>query len=303
MIPSDHDKKLYATALERLPQNGTVISWLKRTEMTRVSVADFPSDVLGALEQTVEFSDIQSAGFDDPRIAGSFESLTEAITSFCQSVDHWTLAANASQTRPMAAPPSGTSLSGTHRSGLARPPVSPPTIEATVEEETTALTRCHQDLVRAYDRFIRTAHDRGIDIDRLPSSGTATDSATGLTSCLRAAVGTSARTERIRLVLMPCGRVRDSTKPRTSRRNTASGGWLSGALTPRQFIRTPHSKNASGSRWDRCQHSASEAAPGTGRWTLGIDDAGGTCVSGPVRGPARHAGRPWTGFAGCGIPA
>jgi hypothetical protein len=165
MIPSDHDRKLYVAALERLPQNGTVIGWLKRTEMTRVSVADFPADVLGALEETVEFSGMQPAGFDDLRIAGSFESLTGAITSFRQSVDHWTLAANARQTRPMTAPPSGTSPLEAHRSGLSQPPVSPRAIEATVGEETTALTRRHTDLIRAYDLFIRTAHARGIDID------------------------------------------------------------------------------------------------------------------------------------------
>jgi hypothetical protein len=138
MIPTDHDKKLYAVALQRLPPNGAVIGWLKRIEMTRVSVADFPSDVLDALEKTVEFSSMQPTGFDDSRIADSFEFLTGSITSFCQSVDRWTLAANARQTKQVAAPR---------------------------DEETAALTQRHHDLVRAYDWFIRTAHARRIDID------------------------------------------------------------------------------------------------------------------------------------------
>ena len=98
-VPSDHDRNFYAAALERLPPNGTVIGWLKRSEMTEASIADFPADVLGALERTTEFFRTQSVGFDDTRIAGSFESLTGAITSFCQSVDRWTFAAHARQFR------------------------------------------------------------------------------------------------------------------------------------------------------------------------------------------------------------
>jgi hypothetical protein len=132
-LPSAHDKRLYTMALERLPANGAVIAWLKRAQITEASIGDFPADVLGALDKTVEFSRGQAVGFDDTRIAGSFKSLTEAITIFCQSVDRWTLAAH--------------------------------TVDASVEDETASLTRRHHDLVRAYDRFIRTAHARGIDID------------------------------------------------------------------------------------------------------------------------------------------
>lgn len=132
-LPSAHDKKFYITALERLPANGAVIGWLKRTKITETSVADLPADVLGALDKTVEFSRSQPVGFDDNRIAGSFESLTQAITIFCQSVDRWTLAAN--------------------------------TVDGNVAHETASLARHHRELVEAYDRFIRTAHARGIDID------------------------------------------------------------------------------------------------------------------------------------------
>lgn len=159
-LPSDHDKRFYVAALERLPPNGTVISWLKHTEMTEASIADFPADVLGALEKTVEFSRTQPVGFDDTRIARSFESLAGAITNFRQSVDRWTLAMHARQSRRIAAPPSGTPPSGT-----SQPPISPRAIDASMEEETAALTRRHHNFLKAYDRFIRTAHARGIDID------------------------------------------------------------------------------------------------------------------------------------------
>jgi hypothetical protein len=132
-LPSAHDKKLYITALEILPADGAVIGWLKRAKLTDASIADFPADVLGALDKTVEFSRTQPVGFDDDRIAGSFDSLTEAITIFCQSVDRWTLAASI--------------------------------VDASVADETASLARRHHELVKAYDRFIRTAHARGIDID------------------------------------------------------------------------------------------------------------------------------------------
>jgi hypothetical protein len=160
-LPSEHDKKFYIAALKRLPPNGTVIGWLKHAEMTEASIADFPADVLTALDKTIEFSRTQPVGFDDMRIAGSFESLAEAIASFCQSVDRWTLAAHARRFRQTAAPPAGTPSSE-----ASQPLVSPRDIDVGLEEETAALTRRHHDLVRAYDRFIRTAHARGIDIDR-----------------------------------------------------------------------------------------------------------------------------------------
>lgn len=154
MAPSGHDRKFYAAALGRLPPNGTVIGWLKRAEMSEARITDFPADVVDALEKTIEFSRTQSVGFDDKQIAAAFESLTTAISGFRQSVDRWTFAAHTSQFRPMAAPPSGTPPSGT-----------PPSADPALAEQTVVLTRHHHDLVQAYDRFIRTAHARGIDID------------------------------------------------------------------------------------------------------------------------------------------
>jgi hypothetical protein len=158
--PSSHDGKLYDAALARIPPNGAVIGWLKRAEMTEAGVTDFPADVVGALEKTIEFSRAQLVGFDDKRVAAAFESLIGAVTSFCQEVDAWTFAAQARQFRQIAAPPSGTAPSG--ESQL---PGSPRTADATMAEETVVLARRHRDLVDAYDRFIRTAHARGIDTD------------------------------------------------------------------------------------------------------------------------------------------
>ena len=163
-LPSDHDKKLYGAALERLPVNGAVISWLKNTEMTVSNNADFPADVLDALENTSEFSRTQPVGFDDTQLARSFDSLLEAIRGFCRTVDNWTLAAHARQLKGMMAPPPGTFGLGEALSGISNPSASPHVVDADMEEETTALTHHHHELVKAYDHFIRTAHARGIDI-------------------------------------------------------------------------------------------------------------------------------------------
>lgn len=164
-LPSDHDKKLYGAALGKLPVNGAAISWLKHTKMTASDDADFPADVLYALEKTIEFSRTQPVGFDDAQLARSFESLLEAITGFCRTVDHWTLAAHARKLKEIMAPPPGTSGLGQALSGISYPPVSPHVVDVGLEEVTTTLTHSHHELVKAYDHFIRTAHARGIDTD------------------------------------------------------------------------------------------------------------------------------------------
>lgn len=132
--PTDHDMKLYAASLSALPADGAVIGWLKRADMTTAGVADFPADVLAALEKAVEDTRTRPVGFDDPRLATSFKTLTSAITCFCGAVDHWTIAAHANDG----------STGGT---------------------TAAALRDSHQGLVLAYDVFIRTAHAGGIDTD------------------------------------------------------------------------------------------------------------------------------------------
>lgn len=133
--PTSHDVKLYAAAVSELPADGGVIGWLKRADMTTASVKDFPADVLAALEDAAESARTRPVGFDDARLAASFESLTGAINRFCHAVEQWTITAQAH----------GGSTAAT--------------------TTTIALADSHQELVRAYDRFVRTAHASGIDTD------------------------------------------------------------------------------------------------------------------------------------------
>lgn len=133
--PTNHDTKLYAAVLSALAADGPVIGWLKRTDLTAARVTDFPADVLAALEKADEYARTRPVGFDNQRLAASFGTLAAAITSFCNAVDHWTIAAR---------------VSG----------------DGTAERATSAaLSNSHKGLVRAYDEFVRAAHASGIDTD------------------------------------------------------------------------------------------------------------------------------------------
>lgn len=133
--PTDHDTKLYAATLSALPADGAVIYWLKRTDLTTARVTDFPADVLAALEKVAEYARTRSVGFDNPRLAASFDTLASAITGFCSEVEQWTIAAHAN----------GDYADGTTTA--------------------TGLGISRQGLVQAYDGFVRTAHDSGINTD------------------------------------------------------------------------------------------------------------------------------------------
>jgi hypothetical protein len=133
--PTGHDIKLYAAALSAIPADGAVIGWLKRADMTTTGVTDFPADVLAALEEAAKDARTRPVGFDDPRLAKSFETLTSALTRFCGTVEDWTIVTQAN----------GGSAGGTTTA--------------------TVLSDCHQGLVLAYDMFVRTAHACGIDTD------------------------------------------------------------------------------------------------------------------------------------------
>jgi hypothetical protein len=123
-----HDVRYYSEVLSDIPVNGPAITWLKETEMTEVDVADVPADVLTALERMADRPRLRPVGFDDPEVAAAFYALTVAITAFRGSVEQWTLA--------------------TSRPGMA-----------------VALEERHQRLLHAYDEFIVTAHERGLDSD------------------------------------------------------------------------------------------------------------------------------------------
>jgi hypothetical protein len=121
-----HDVRYFSEVLRDIPANGPVITWLKEAEMAELDVVDVPADVLTALERTADLPRLRPIGFDDPEVAAAFHALTEDIIAFRGLVEQWTLAASRSRI-------------------------------------SAALEGCHQRLLHAYDEFIVTAHEHGLD--------------------------------------------------------------------------------------------------------------------------------------------
>ena len=100
--------------------------------MAELDVVDFPADVLTALERTAERPRLRPVGFDDPEVAAAFHALT-----------------------PWVSLPSVTRLSSGR---WPRPD----------QARQAALESCNQRLLHAYDDFIVTAHEHGLDSDPVP---------------------------------------------------------------------------------------------------------------------------------------
>lgn len=149
--PSAHDVRFYAEMLSDIPVGGSVMAWLKRIKMTEMSPTGFPSDVLTALDKTVERPRMRPVGFDDQETAAAFRALTGAIEDFRNTVEQWTFTHH--NARWLGGTAQGARLEAGDRDVL-----------------TDTLVSLDAKLIQSYDTFIITAHARGIDAD-LPSTG------------------------------------------------------------------------------------------------------------------------------------
>jgi hypothetical protein len=140
--PSAHDVRLFAETLADLPLDGPVISWLKRVDVMTLDPADFPADVLTALERTVGRLARRPVGFDDDLVAQVLADFLVAVEGYRASLESWTLVRL------------NLTLAGA-AGGL--PPVGGDA--ATVE-----VADFQARLLRAYDSFILVAHKRGLDV-------------------------------------------------------------------------------------------------------------------------------------------
>lgn len=149
--PSAHDVRLFAEALADLPLDGPVITWLRRAEAAALDPADFPADVLTALDRTVGRLERRPVGFDDELVAQALAGFLAAVEDYRVNLESWTLAGH------------NTALAG-HDVARAAATAGPrPTGPDPV---TGALADSQQRLLRAYDSFILTAHKRGMDVGR-----------------------------------------------------------------------------------------------------------------------------------------
>ncbi len=140
--PSAHDVRLFAEALADLPLDGPVITWLRRVDAVTLDPADFPADVLTALERTVGRLERRPVGFDNDLVARALADFIAAVEGYRVNLESWTLVWQ----NPALAGATGGLL-----------PVGPDPV-------TGDLAHSQQRLLRAYDSFILTAHKRGMDV-------------------------------------------------------------------------------------------------------------------------------------------
>jgi hypothetical protein len=140
---SAHDLQFFADVLSDVPTDGHVITWLKRANMTRLSPADFPADVLSALDKTAARPRMAAIGFDDQSVANALYAFLTAIDDFRATVEGWTLIYH--NTRWQGASANTESKTG--------------------DSANEMLVASHRKLIHAYDAFIVMAHAHGIDAD------------------------------------------------------------------------------------------------------------------------------------------
>jgi hypothetical protein len=141
--PSAHDMRLFVEVLAELPLDGPVITWLRRANMVVVGPAGVPADVLTALERTVRCLEKRPVGFDDDTVARALANFVAAIDNYRTNLEIWTLALHSASPSDVA----GRLLSDD-------------------TDPMTGVLGCSQrQLLQAYDSFIVTAHQRGMDVE------------------------------------------------------------------------------------------------------------------------------------------
>jgi hypothetical protein len=141
--PSAHDTRLFTEVLTDLPFDGPVITWLRRMDAAALGPANVPADVLTALERTSRRLEGRPVGFDDDLVARALARFLAAIEDYRVNLENWTLALL------------GTAL--TSAAGGVR--------STGTEPITGVFGDSQQRLLQAYDFFIVTGHEHGLDVD------------------------------------------------------------------------------------------------------------------------------------------
>ncbi len=141
--PSAHDIRLFAEVLAELPLDGPVITWLRRTNTVALGPANVPADVLTALERTVRRLERRPVGFDDDMVARALADFIAAVDNYRINLESWTLVLQ----------------KATPANAVGR------VLSNDTDPITGVLADSQQQLPRAYDSFIVTAHKRGMDVE------------------------------------------------------------------------------------------------------------------------------------------
>jgi hypothetical protein len=135
---ADQDKRAMAAFLARIPPAGVFIAWIKKG----LNPSSVPLEKLAALDELRQYLASDPARFDDPQAAAGYIALTVAADAFSRKLLRWTSleAGNVQRIIPVE-----------WRQN------------AKYDRAFAEIKDAGDGLVVAYDAFLRTCHERGIE--------------------------------------------------------------------------------------------------------------------------------------------
>ena len=135
---SQHDRMLYQQFVDRMPVDGTILEWLKNNFTAKAQ----PSGLFGQLEDTASKLNLATIGFDNEVVERDFKVLKTAIGKFCREVKAYSWEPNLNWIA-----------------------VRPELLDDTSDgpSATSVIEEARNSLVEAYDEFLATCHNYGVD--------------------------------------------------------------------------------------------------------------------------------------------
>jgi hypothetical protein len=136
--PTDQNKRAIGAFLARIPPGGVFVTWLKKG----FSPSSIPLEKLDALNEVTEYLSSDPGRFDDPLAARGYLELIAAAGAFSDKLQRWTSleAGNAQRIIPIE-----------WEQG------------AKYDRAVAEIQDAKDGLIDAYDAFLRTCHERGIE--------------------------------------------------------------------------------------------------------------------------------------------
>lgn len=137
------DRDLYHRLLEQLPSDGQVIDWLKNNFVLK----HLPVDLFETVTQVERAMSLEVIGFDDSKANDAYNDLKQAIEKFCGQINwhtwpdeenHWLQVPNEWRDRED---------------------------RTQYDAAMTAIADARNAFISAYDRFVKTCHQKGFDRD------------------------------------------------------------------------------------------------------------------------------------------
>jgi hypothetical protein len=132
------DKSAVTAFLTRIPPEGVLVTWLR----TGFSPSPIPREQLAALKDAHQYLRSDLSRFGDATAVGRYLDMTDAMGTLIKKIERWTSleAGNTERVIPVEWDPG-------------------PRHARAVEE----IQGARNDFIRAYDAFLQTCHERGIE--------------------------------------------------------------------------------------------------------------------------------------------